>query len=353
MGKTMKWAMDRASSRATRIAAAVITVTGLSWTGSAAALASNGSALGPASAVRAAPGARVTADRRVDKLIGEMTLDEKLTLLEGAQEAASTNQFTAGYLPGIPRLGIPALRLADGPPGVATRRPSTGMTGTMGVAATFSQRDAYLNGAVIGRDARALGVNVVLEPFVNIDRDPIWGRAFNTFGEDPLLAGQTGAGEISGIQGQGTMAMVKHFIAYDGASNVVLDEQTLHEIYLEPFADAINAGAASVMCSYNTISVVAATPAAGGTAGPYSCGNSPTLTGILRGELGFRGFVTSDWGANKATNFIDAGLDMEMPGTGFGGILPAYFSAAGLKAAISARDGQPGHHQRGGRPHPV
>ena len=72
-----------------------------------------------------------------------MTLDEKLTLLEGAQEAASTNQFTAGYLPGIPRLGIPSLRLADGPPGVATRQPSTGMTGTMGVAATFSQRDAY------------------------------------------------------------------------------------------------------------------------------------------------------------------------------------------------------------------
>ena len=166
---------------------------------------------------------RVAGDGRVDRLLSEMTLDEKLTLLEGAQEAASTNQFTAGYLPGIPRLGIPSLRLADGPPGVATRQPSTGMTGTMGVAATFSQRDAYLNGMVIGRDARALGVDVVLEPFVNIDRDPIWSRAFNTFGEDPLLTGQTGAGEISGIQGQGTMAMVKHFIAYDGGNNVVLD----------------------------------------------------------------------------------------------------------------------------------
>ena len=244
----------------------LVTVIGLGWIGSAAALASSTSALRPAAAGLPAQAQvpRVAGDGRVNRLLGEMTLDEKLTLLEGAQEAASTNQFTAGYLPGIPRLGIPSLRLADGPPGVATREPSTGMTGTMGVAATFSQRGAYLNGVVIGRDARALGADVVLEPFVNIDRDPIWSRAFNTFGEDPLLTGQTGAGEISGIQGQGTMAMVKHFIAYDGGNNVVLDEQTLHEIYLEPFADAIDAGVASVMCSYNTVSVVAATPAAAG-----------------------------------------------------------------------------------------
>ena len=338
MRKSMSWAMGKVSGRMARISAALIMLTGLAWMGSATALASNRAALAPAAAARAgqAPGARVTGDPRVEKLISEMTLDEKLTLLEGAQEAASTNQFTAGYLPGIPRLGIPSLRLADGPPGVATRHPSTGMTGTMGVAATFSQRDAYENGVVIGRDARALGVDVVLEPFVNIDRDPTWSRAFNTFGEDPLLTGQTGAGEIAGIQSQGTMAMVKHFIAYDGGNNVVLDEQTLHEIYLEPFADAIDAGVASIMCSYNTVSVVSATPATGGTPGPYSCGNSQTLTGILRGELGFKGFVTSDWGANHATSFINDGLDMEMPGTGFGDVLPTYFSAADLKAAITA-----------------
>ena len=338
MRKTMRWAMGKASSRMARISAAVLMLTGLVWMSSGVALASNGSPLAPASAARAgqAQVPRVTGDPRVDKLLSEMTLDEKLTLLEGAQEAASTNQYEAGYLPGIPRLGIPSLRLSDGPPGVATRQPSVGMTSTMGVAATFSQRDAYLNGGVIGRDARALGVDVVLEPFVNIDRDPTWSRAFNTFGEDPLLTGQTGAGEISGIQSQGTMAMVKHFIAYDGGNNVVLDSQTLHEIYLEPFADAINAGVASIMCSYNTVSVVAATPSAGGTPGPYSCGNSQTLTGILRGELGFKGFVTSDWGANHATSFINDGLDMEMPGTGFGDILPTYFSAADLKAAIAA-----------------
>ena len=310
----------------------------------AVCLTAPGLALAGASGALAAPGVtaargtvqKVTGDPRVDKLLSEMTLDEKLTLLSGAQEAAATNQFTAGYLPGIPRLGIPSLRLADGPPGVATKEPSTGMTSTMGVAATFSTRDAYLNGKVIGRDARALGVDVVLEPFVNIDRDPTWGRAFNTFGEDPLLTGQTGAAEIQGIQRQGTMAMVKHFIAYDGGNNVVVDQQTLHEIYLEPFADAINAGVASIMCSYNTVSVVAAAPAAGGKPGPYSCGNSATLTGILRGQLGFKGFVTSDWGANHATSFINEGLGMEMPGTGFGGVIPQYFSVAALTAAIKA-----------------
>jgi beta-glucosidase len=335
MSKTARRAARRSAAR---MAAALVMVTGLGWLGSTAAQASAGAALRPGSATAAGQPQvpRVTGDRRVDTLISEMTLAEKLTLLEGAQEAASTNQFTAGYLPGIPRLGIPSLRLADGPPGVATRQPSTGMTGTMGVAATFSQRDAYENGVVIGRDARALGVDVVLEPFVNIDRDPTWSRAFNTFGEDPLLTGQTGAAEISGIQSQGTMAMVKHFIAYDGGQNVVVDQQTLHEIYLEPFADAIDAGVASIMCSYNTLNVVNAKPSTGGTPGPYSCGNSQTLTGILRGELGFKGFVTSDWGANHATNFINAGLDMEMPGTGFGDVLPTYFSASDLEAAISA-----------------
>ena len=186
---------------AARIAVALTTAIGVGCRiGSATALAANNSSLGRASAVRAAQAQvpRVTGDRRVEALISEMTLDEKLTLLEGAQEAAPANQYEAGYLPGVPRLGIPSLRLSDGPPGVATRQPSVGMTGTMGVAATFSQRDAYLNGVVIGRDARALGVDVVLEPFVNIDRDPTWSRAFNTFGEDPLLTGQTEAGEISG-----------------------------------------------------------------------------------------------------------------------------------------------------------
>ena len=203
-------------------------------------------------AAAASPGGNsvpnVIGDTRVDALLARMTLDDKLTMIEGEAEAAtSSDQYQAGYLPGIPRLGIPSLKLSDGPPGVITKQDSTGMTSTMGVAATFSQADAKANGVTIGRDARSLGQDVVLEPFVNMDRDTSWGRGFNTFGEDPLLTGQTGAAEITGIQSQGTMAQVKHYIAYDGGNNVTVDSQTLHEIYLQPFADAVQAGVSSVI----------------------------------------------------------------------------------------------------------
>ena len=120
------------------------------------------------------------------------------------------------------------------------------------MAATFSAVDARKNGQVIGRDARALGQDVALEPFINIDRDPASARDWNTFGEDPLLTGTLGAATITGIQSQGVMAQAKHFIAFDGVANgnVLVGEQALHEIYLKPFADAVNAGVSSVMCSY-------------------------------------------------------------------------------------------------------
>jgi beta-glucosidase len=268
----------------------------------------------------------VTGDARVDSLLARMTLDDKLTLLEGEAEAAtSADQYQAGYLPGIPRLGIPSLKLSDGPPGVITKQDSTGMTSTMGVAATFSQTDAKNNGVTIGRDAKSLGQDVVLEPFVNMDRDTSWGRGFNTFGEDPLLTGQTAAAEITGIQSQGTMAQVKHYIAYDGGNNITVDSQTLHEIYLQPFADAVQAGVSSVMCSYNQVN------------GYQACGNATTLTQILRNELGFKGFVTSDWGATHGTTYLNAGLDMEMPGGGgpSGVGFTSYFTKAALKTAIA------------------
>jgi beta-glucosidase len=269
----------------------------------------------------------VTGDARVDRLLNEMTLDEKLSMIEGEAEVASpSDQYQAGYLPGVARLGIPSLKLSDGPPGVITEQDSTGMTSTMGVAATFSTADAQANGRVIGSDAKALGQDVVLEPFVNMDRDTSWGRGYNTFGEDPLLTGQTGAAEITGIQSQGEMAQVKHYIAYDGGNDVEVDSQTLQEIYLQPFADAVQAGVSSVMCSYNQVN------------GYQSCGNSTTLTQILRDELGFKGFVTSDWGANHGTTYINSGLDLEMPGGGgpSGISLPAYFGSAAMKAAIAS-----------------
>jgi beta-glucosidase len=253
--------------------------------------------------VRAQTVATVTGNSRVDRLLSQLTLDEKIAMVHGSGEAAATNQGEAGYMAGVPRLGIPSLRLSDGPPGVLTRVPSAAPTSTMGLAATFSREDAKQNGVLIGREARSHGVDVVLEPFINIDRDIMYSRGYNTYGEDPLLTGQIGAAFIRGVQGEGVMSQAKHYVAYDtDGTNVFVDQQTLHEIYVAPFADAVEAEVSSIMCSYNKVN------------GPYSCGNSQTLNEILKGEVRFKGFVTSDWGATHATDFINAGLDMEMPG---------------------------------------
>ncbi len=262
----------------------------------------------------------VTGDARVDKLLSQMTLQEKLTLIHGAHEDPGVYQGQAGYLAGVPRLHIPGLRFADGPPGVLTRHPSQGETATMGVAATFSARDAEDNGMVIGREARSLGIDVALQPFVNIDRDLEFGRGFNTFGEDPFLTSVMGAAEIKGIQSQHVMAQVKHYVAYDSESgNIFVDDQTLHEVYVAPFDAAVKAGVSSIMCSYNRVN------------GTFACGNKDTLTTILRDQIGFKGFVTSDWGAVHAVTFINAGLDMEMPGEpdpkGGGFSIPSFFDS--------------------------
>jgi beta-glucosidase len=260
----------------------------------------------------------VTGDARVDKLLSQMTLAEKLTLIHGTHEDPAVYQGQAGYLGGVPRLGIPGLRFADGPPGVLTRHPSQAETATMGVAATFSRKSAHDNGLVIGREDRALGIDVSLQPFVNIDRDLEFGRGYNTFGEDPFLSGELAAAQIEGIQSQHVMAQVKHFVGYDSdGTSTFIDDQTLHEIYVAPFDTAVKAGVSSIMCSYNRLN------------GTFACGNESSLTKILRDEIGFKGFVTSDWGAVHAVNFINAGLDMEMPGqqdpSAGGWSVPAFF----------------------------
>ncbi len=243
-------------------------------------------------------------EARIDKLLSQMTLEEKMNLIRGGAEPADADQGQAGYLPGVPRLGVPSLRLADGPPGLLTREPAQAETATMGVAATFSVKDAEENGVVIGREARSLGIDVVLQPFINIDRDITFGRGYNTFGEDPFLTGAMGAAEIRGVQAQDVMAQAKHYVAYDtDAYNVFVDQQTLHEVYVAPFAEAVKAGVSSIMCSYNRVN------------GPFACGNADTLKTILKGQVGFKGFVTSDWGAVHNVHFINEGLDMEMPGS--------------------------------------
>lgn len=243
-----------------------------------------------------------TSDARVEKLLSKMTLAEKIAVIHGDKDPPEESQGQAGYKAGNPRLGIPWLRLADGPPGVLTRHPSTAPTSTMGLGATFSVEDARLNGVVIGRDAAALGVNISLQPFINIMRDPVWSRAYNLFGEDPLLVGAIGAAQIQGIQSQGVMAEAKHYIAYNGGNDVIVGQQALHEIYAAPFADAVKAGVASIMCSYNKVN------------GAFACGNRDTLQTLLKQEIGFRGFVVSDWGANHSPTFVQDGLDLEMAG---------------------------------------
>lgn len=262
----------------------------------------------------------------IDALIGKMTLAQKVRLLHGEREPESTYQGQGGYLAGIATFGIRPLRFADGPPGVLTRHRSTALTSTMGLAATFSVADAEQNGVVIGRDARALGIDVTLQPFINIMRDPTWVRAYNLYGEDPWLVGSIGAALIRGIQSEGVMAQAKHFIAYDGANDVEVGPQALHEIYAAPFAMAVDAGVASIMCSYDEVN------------GAHACENSAMLRGLLRGELGFKGFVTSDWGATHSTTAVDAGLDLEMPGSVFA-FMPCYFCARPQATAAPPRGG--------------
>jgi len=258
-------------------------------------------------------------EERIDRLLQQMTLEEKVNLIRGDVEPAATNQGQAGYLPGVPRLGVPALRFADGPPGVLTRVAGQAQTATMGVAATWSLRDAEQNGAAIGREARSLGIDVVLQPFINIDRDLTFARSYNTLGEDPFLNGAMGAAEIRGEQAQGVMSQAKHFVAYDSDSyNIFVDEQTLHEVYVAPFAAAIRAGVASIMCSYNKVN------------GVFACGNGDTLKTILQDEIGFKGFVTSDWGGVHNVHFLNQGLTMEMPGevpedSPFAGMIHTFF----------------------------
>lgn len=240
---------------------------------------------------------------RVAALLKKMTLDDKFNLIRGMTEDDRTNQGQAGFLPGVPRLGVPSLRLADGPPGILTRKASIIPTSTMGLAATFSKQDAYDNGVVIGEEAKRLGIDVALEPFINMFRDSGFRRGWNTYGEDPLLTGSMGAAVIKGIQGQGVMAQAKHLIGYDMTGyDVSIPEQALHEVYLAPFQDAIDAGVASIMCSYNKLN------------GEFACGNSSLLEHVLRDQMGFKGFVTSDWGGVHSALYVQKGMDMEMPG---------------------------------------
>lgn len=212
----------------------------------------------------------------------------------------------AGIVVGVPHLGIPPLRMTDGPAGVRLGHVETAMPAPVGLAATFDRATAKRFGETVGEAGRATGQDVWLAPMINAVYFPTGGRNFETLGEDPYLAGQLVADEVIGVQSEGLIAELKHYIENDfengrSSTSVAIDEQTMHETELLAFQAGVQAGAGSVMCSYNRINDL------------YGCGNDTTLISILRQQLAFTGFVQSDWGAvHKITDLIN-GTDIEQP----------------------------------------
>lgn len=248
--------------------------------------------------------AQVTVTRedkaRAEALVSQMTLDEKIGMIAGERSF---------YLRGVERLGIPAIRIADGPQGVRNNTKSTLYPCGILTASTWNRDLAYAMGEGLGRDAKARGVQIMLGPGVNIYRAPMCGRNYEYMGEDPYLTSETAKHYILGVQDQGIMATVKHFAANNQLENIRhsassdVDERTLQEIYFPAFRKAVQeAGVALVMDSYNLIW------------GVHSTENPWLNNRILRGQWGFDGIVISDWTSVYSTpGAVLGGLDLECP----------------------------------------
>src|SRR5215467_1682636 len=189
-----------------------------------------------------------TAADPAESILSQMTLEEKVDLLGGVDDF---------FIRGVPRLGVPRLRMADGPMGVRNFGPATSMAAGIGLSATWNPALAERVGMEIGRDARAKGVHFLLGPGVNIYRAPTNGRNFEYLGEDPFLASRIAVGYIKGVQSQGVSATVKHFLGNNSEfdrHNIddVIDERTLREIYMPVFEAAVkDAQVGAIMDSYN------------------------------------------------------------------------------------------------------
>lgn len=239
------------------------------------------------------------AKRRAAELVSKMTLEEKLDYIGGHK---------GFYIRAIPRLGIPEIRMADGPQGVRNNTKSTMFASGIAVASTWNKEAVHNMGIGLGQDCRARGVHILLGPGVNIYRSPLCGRNFEYFGEDPYLAAQTAVQYIKGVQSQGVMACIKHYAANNQewdrhAVSSDVDERTMHEIYLPAFRAAVEeAQVGSLMASYNLINSVHATE------------NRYLNIDVLRKMWGFEGILMSDWNATySAINAANGGLDLEMP----------------------------------------
>ncbi len=254
-------------------------------------------------------------DQRVQDLLKRMTLEEKATMISGS-----------GWMESAPivRLGIPAIKMADGPMGVRSWAGSSAITNSsanpvkvettsfpsgVAMAATWDVAIMQLEGRAIAQEVKALGRDMILGPTVNINRVPLWGRNFEGYGEDPYLAGQMGVAYVRGVQAEGVIPSVKHFDANNEEFerhriDAKIDERTLHEIYLPAFKAAVQEGGAwTVMSCYNKVN------------GTHCAENNYLLKDILKNEFGFKGFVVSDWGSTYSTApTVNAGMDLEMPG---------------------------------------
>ena len=250
-----------------------------------------------------APSATTPAvEGRVDALLKQLSLEEKVDLIGGVHDF---------YIREIKHIGLPALKMADGPFGVRNYGPSTTFGG-IGLAATWDPELVGRMGAVIGQDARARGVHFMLGPGVNISRSPLCGRNFEYFGEDPFLASRTAVAYITGMQSQGVSATIKHFMGnnqeflrHDGDS--IIDERTMREIYLPTFEAAVKeAHVGAIMDSYNLIN------------GQHATQDGSLNNLIAKKEWGFEGIVMSDWDATyDGVAAANGGLDLEMPSPKF------------------------------------
>ncbi|RYG64482.1 glycoside hydrolase family 3 protein, partial [bacterium] len=224
----------------------------------------------------------------------------------------------------IPKLGLPKMRMSDGPVGVRNFGPTTAYPATLALAASFSPELGRRYGEAIGRDARARGVYIQLAPAVNLARVPQNGRNFEYLGEDPLVAARMAVGYIQGVQSQGVSATVKHYVGNEHENDRNKDsseiaDRPLRELYLRPFEAAVSEGRVQcVMSSYNLFR------------GTYTTANAPLVQGILKGEWGFAGIYMSDWGAAHETlGTVRNGLDLEMPG-------PEFMNAAAIMPLLKS-----------------
>jgi len=258
---------------------------------------------------------KLSPDARADLVLKELTFDEQIGLLHGhfptlmGTKKPAHVQQSAGWVPGVPRLGVPDLTESDASLGVANAGrkddDATPLPSGVALAATWDAKAAFDAGAMIGKQARQKGFNVLLNGGVNLLRDPRNGRNFEYLGEDPLLAGTLSGATIRGIQSNHVVSTSKHFAINDQETgrmvlDAVIDEAAFRESDLLAFEIAIETGhPGSVMCAYNRV---------GGT---YACENPFLLTKVLRDDWKWPGWTMSDWGAVHGVNAAVAGLDQE------------------------------------------